>query len=201
MRELISRLINKPYFSNMKRNPSLTGFLIILGALGVIVLIYNLFLSKKDGYVIDNPSDKILNITIDQQKITVAPQQFVRLDLDRGKRRIQYAFNGKNVDTIIEINRASGLINPTLSDYYIFTRPYGNRPNKDSIFTSHNIAIDNKAYLGLISKKENLYIEDFYYNLDQDYPSLFIKSGDKNTDLSKIFRKEEFKQFYFENYE
>ena len=185
----------------MKRNPSLTGFLIILGALGAIVLIYNLFLSKKDGYVIDNPSDKTLNITIDQQQYTIAPQQFVRLELDKGKRKIQYNINGKDVDTIIEIRRASGLINPTLTDYYIFTRPYGNRPNKDSIFTANNIAIDNKAYLGLISKEQNLYIEDFYYNLDQDYPSLFLKSGERKTDLSKIFRKEEFKQFYFENYE
>ena len=185
----------------MKKNPSLFGFLIILGALGVIILVYNLFLSKKDGYVIDNPSDKTLNVSIDQQKYTIAPQQSVRLEIAKGKRNIQYNYNGKNVDTIIEIRRASGLINPTLTDYYIFTRPYGNRSNKDSIFTSQNIAIDNKAYLGIITKAENLYIEDFYYNLDQDYPKLFIRNNDKKTDLSKIFRKEEFKQFYFENYE
>lgn len=32
---------------------------------------------------------------------------------------------------------------------------------------------------------------------------MFIKSGgsEKATDLSKIFNKEDFKQFYFENYE
>jgi len=185
----------------MKKNPSLIGFLLILGALGVIVLVYNLFLSKKDGYVIDNPSDKTINIVIDKENYTIAPQQFVRLDLQKGKRKFQYEFNGKKIDTVIEIRRASGLINPTLTDYYIFTRPYGNRPNKDSIFTSQHIAIDNKAYLGIITKAQNLYIEDFYYNLDQNYPKLFIRNDEKKTDLSKIFRKEDFKQFYFENYE
>ncbi|MDO3388832.1 hypothetical protein QWI17_23495, partial [Gilvimarinus sp. SDUM040013] len=77
------------------------------------------------------------------------------------------------------------------------------RKNKDSIFLSNNIAIDNKVYHGIIEKSSQLYIENFYYNIDQDYPKMFIKSGgsEKATDLSKIFNKEDFKQFYFENYE
>ena len=185
----------------MKRNPSFIGFLAILAIMGVIVLIYNFVLSKADGYVIDNPTEKTLKIQIGNDNFTIAPQQFVRVDLQKGKHAVKYDFNGKKVDTVIEIKRPSGLFNPALVDYYVFTRPYGVRANKDSIFTSRNIAIDNKAYLGLITKEENLYIEDFYYNLDQDYPKVFLKSGDKNTDLSKIFRKEEFKQFYFENYQ
>ncbi|HEY4540609.1 MAG TPA: hypothetical protein VIG94_11460 [Faecalibacter sp.] len=185
----------------MKKNPSLLGLLIILGVLGIIVIIYNLFLSKKDGYIIDNPTEQIIKMSINQQEYTIAPQQQVRLDLERGKHKIAYEFGNKKVDTVIEIRRPSGVINPTLSDYYVFTRPYGVRKNKDSIFTSHHIAIDNKAYLGMITKEDDLYIEDFYYNLDQDYPKIFLKSDEKKTDLSKIFNKEDFKQFYFENYE
>ena len=185
----------------MKKNPSLIGLLLVLGLLGVIVIVYNFILSKDDGYLIDNPSDQTIRMQIDEQVYTVAPQQFVRLELPKGKHTIKYDFKDKKVDTVIEINKASGLFNPTLTDYYVFTRPYGVRPEKDSIFTSRNIAIDNKAYLGIISKEDELYIEDFYYNLDQKYPRIFLKSGDKKTDLSKIFNKEDFKQFYFENYE
>ena len=185
----------------MKKNPSLIGLAVVLALLGVIVLVYNFVLSKEDGYLIDNPSDQTINISIDNNDYTLAPQQHVRIDLNKGKHNVKYEFNGKKVDTLIEIKRASGLFNPTLTDYYIFTRPYGVRPNKDSIFTSRHIEIDNKAYLGIISKSENLYIEDFYYNLDQDYPKVFIKNNEKKTDLSKIFQKEDFKQFYFENYE
>lgn len=185
----------------MKKNSSLIGFLLILAILGVIVLIYNFVLSKPDGYVIDNPSDNTINMRIDERDFTIAPQQFVRIDLPKGEHTLKFQYNGKQVDTVIEIRRSAGLINPTLSDYYVFTRPYGVRENKDSIFKSRNIAIDNKAYLGNIFKADKMYEEDFYYNLDQKYPKVFIKNSEKKTDLSKIFRKEDFKQFYFENYE
>lgn len=185
----------------MKKNPSLIGFLMILAILGVIVLVYNVFLSKADGYVIDNPSDQTINMKIDDVDYTIASQQFVRVDLEKGKHTLKFNYNGKAVDTVIQIRKASGLFNPTLSDYYVFTRPYGYRENKDSLFTSQHISIDNKAYLGMITKEETLFIEDFYYNLDQDYPKIFLKSGEKKTDLSKIFSKEGFKQFYFENYQ
>ncbi|QTV05993.1 hypothetical protein [Faecalibacter bovis] len=185
----------------MKKNPSLIGLLMILAILGVIVLVYNFVLSKPDGYVIDNPSDQTISLKIDETAYTIAPQQYVRIDLEKGKHTVKYDINGKKVDTLIQIRRASGLFNPIRKDYYVFTRPYGHRENVDSIFASRNIAIDNKAYLGLITKEEGLYIEDFYYNLDQDYPRIFLKSGEKKTDLSKIFNKEDFKQFYFENYQ
>ncbi|WP_312312721.1 hypothetical protein [Empedobacter brevis] len=187
----------------MKKNPSLVGLLIVCGLAALIIIIYNVFLSKKDGYIIDNPSNKTLVIKINDKDFTIAPQQNARVDLAKGKAHIIYTFNNKNVDTVVTITRANGFINPTGQEYYTFTRPYGVRKNKDSIFLSNNIAIDNKIYHGIIEKSSQLYIENFYYNIDQDYPKMFIKSAgsEKATDLSKIFSKEDFKQFYFENYE
>ncbi len=185
----------------MKKNPSLIGFLLILAILGVIVIVYNVFLSKPDGYVIDNPTDKTIQMKIDDKEYTIAAQQLVRIELEKGKHTLKYNFNGKNVDTVIQVRRPSGVFNPTLSEYYVFTRPYGHRENADSLFTSRHVTIDDKAYLGMITKEQTLYIEDFYYNLDQDYPKIFLKSGEMKTDLSKIFNKEDFKQFYFENYQ
>lgn len=186
----------------MKKNPSLIGFLII-GVLAVLItLFYSFFLSKKDGYVIDNPSDKTINIQINKNEYTIAPQQHIRIDLPQGPTRIQYNLNGQQVDTVVKIQRVSGLINPIRNDYYTFTRPYGHRENKDSLFTARNLSIDNKVYLGVIEHSKNLYIENFYYNLDQDYPKFFLKTDkEKKTDISKIFNKENFKQFYFENYD
>ncbi|WP_413532574.1 hypothetical protein [Empedobacter brevis] len=187
----------------MKKNSSLIGLLIVCGLIALIVIIYNSFLNKKDGYVIDNPSNKTLTIKINDKDFTIAPQQNARVELKKGKTHIVYNFNNKNVDTIVNITRANGFINPARQEYYTFTRPYGVRKNKDSIFLSNNIAIENKIYHGIIEKSSQLYIENFYYNIDQDYPKMFIKSAgsEKATDLSKIFNKEDFKQFYFENYE
>ncbi len=187
----------------MKKNPSLIGLLVVCGLAVLILIIYNTFLSKKDGYVIDNPSNKTLSIKINGTDFTVAPQQNARIELPKGKTKIAYSFNNKTVDTVVDITRASGMINPVREEYITFTRPYGVRKNKDSIFLSNNNAIDNKVFHGIIEKSSQLYIENFYYNIDQDYPKMFIKSAssEKATDLSKIFNKEDFKQFYFENYE
>ncbi len=187
----------------MKKNPSLIGLLTICGLAVLILIVYNVFLNKKDGFVIDNPSDKTLSIKINNQNYTVAPQQQARIDLPKGKTKILYSFNNQQIDTVINITRVNGMINPTRQEYVTFTRPYGIRKNKDSIFLSNNLAIDDKVYHGMIEKSSQLYIENFYYNIDQEYPKMFIKSSgsEKATDLSKIFNKEHFKQFYFENYE
>jgi hypothetical protein len=47
---------------------------------------------------------------------------------------------------------------------------------------------------------KKLYIEDFYYNVDEDYDKM-IKNIDKLESRTKIYRKEDFKNFYKENYQ
>ena len=45
-----------------------------------------------------------------------------------------------------------------------------------------------------------MYIEDFYYNLDEDYDKV-IKNIDKIESRTKIYRKQDFLDFYKENYQ
>ena len=104
------------------------------------------------------------------------------------------------------------MLNPTGAEYYTFNRPYGVRENVDSLFKSSHVTIDDKVYFGNIKKSNKIYIENFYYNLDENFPKLFFnKEGEafsysfstkkERTNLTKIFNEEDFKQFYFENYE
>lgn len=184
----------------MKNNPTLIGLVVTL----ILVLscygIYVTFLEKKDSYLIANPSEESLHINIDTEKYTIAPRQSVEIKLTPGEHKLNFNFQGKTIDTVFEVKYYNGLINPTQSDYYIFTRPYGPGRNRDSLFTSQTLTIDEKVYYGNIKHSNDLYIQGFYYNLDQDYPKFFIRKGDP-VDVSKIFSKEGFKQFYFENYE
>lgn len=184
----------------MKKNPALVGFLVVLAILGGILLLYFNVLDKKNGYLVANPSNEQLTIQIDKEHFTVAPQQNVRIPLDKGQHRIKFTYKGTTTDTLIEVNRGNGLLNPTRTTYYTFTRPYGVRENVDSLFRSTHLTIDEKVYFGKILKSDRLFIENFYYNLDENYPKVFLKS-DKETNLMKIFNEEDFKQFYFENYE
>lgn len=184
----------------MKRNPTLLGLIITIIITAACYLIYMAFLNKKDSYLITNPSEEYLELKIDDQTYTLAPKQVVPVKLRGGQHTLNFTYQDEEVDTVFRITRANAVINPTRADYYVFVRPYGAGRNVDSIFTHKTITIDNRVYNGDITHYNDLYIEDFYYNLDQEYPKFFIKKGEK-TDLSKIFSKEDFMQFYFDNYE
>lgn len=184
----------------MKKNPALIGLLITIGLTILCYAVYILFLEKKDSYLIANPSKEALQILIDDQNYYVAPQQVTEIKLKSGLHSIKFDYEGKTIDTVFDVKYYNGLINPTRSDYYIFTRPYGAARNRDSLFTSQTLTIDEKVYFGNIKHSNELYIQGFYINLDQDYPNFYFKK-DLPTDVSKVFSKDEFKQFYFENYE
>src|SRR5690606_6925630 len=184
----------------MKRNPSLIGLLVTVGIIVLSYLVYVFFLDKKDSYLIANPSDEKLEIKIDNQNYTVAPNQTTEVKVAPGKHSIKFTYKGQTTDTVLDVKNYNGVINPTRSDFYIFTRPYGAGRNRDSLFTSQTLTIDEKVYYGNIKHSNDLYIQGFYYNLDVDYPKFFLRKGEP-TDISKIFTKEDFKQFYFENYE
>jgi|SRR5690606_21256637 len=184
----------------MKKNPSLIGLLITIALVVVCYLAYELFLEKKDSYLIANPTEESIKLKIDNEDYSIAPNQTAEIKLTPGQHRINFDYNGKTVDTVFDVKYYNGVINPTRADYYIFTRPYGPGRNKDSLFTSHTLTIDEKVFYGNIKHSNELYIQGFYYNLDQDYPKFFLNKGQK-TDISKIFHKDDFKQFYFENYE
>ncbi|MDD3772630.1 MAG: hypothetical protein RBT46_02680 [Weeksellaceae bacterium] len=184
----------------MKKNPVVSGLLITIGITVLCYLVYIVFLEKKDSYLITNPSEEYLEVQIDGQKYTIAPQQYIPIQLKGGEHSLQFDFDGKSTDTVFMVTRANAVINPTRSDYYVFIRPYGGGRNVDSLFTSQTLTIDERVYNGNITHYNDLYIQDFYYNLDQDYPKMFLKKG-VEVNLSKIFSKSDFKQFYFENYE
>lgn len=184
----------------MKKNPSLIGLLVTLGIVLCSYGVYKLFLEKSDSYLIANPSETSIDLKIDGKKYLIAPKQTTEIQLTPGEHRLNFELEGKKIDTTFNVKYHNGLLNPTRSDYYIFVRPYGPARNRDSLFTSQTITIDQKVYFGNIKHSNELYIQGYYYNLDQKYPKFFYKK-DQKTDLSKIFSKEDFKQFYFENYE
>lgn len=184
----------------MKKNPAITGLFVTIGLVILFYGVYKVFLEKKDSYLITNPSDEYLKVQLDNQTYTVAPKQITEIEMDGGKHHLKFTYKGKETDTVINVTRFNAIINPTKADYYVFVRPYGAGRNRDSLFTSQTLTIDEKVFYGNIKHYNGIYIQDFYYNLDQKYPQFFLKKG-VPTNLSKIFSKEDFKQFYFENYE
>lgn len=190
-------------FENMKKNAPLIGFLISAFVMLIAFGIYFIFLAKKNEYLVDNPTTKTFYFKINNgdEKI-ITSGQYVEVDLNRGKQNTIKVFDDKKkllYDSAFQVTQYRGLLNITSSDYYIHRQFYGYIPNKDSLLMASSFEIDGQRFPGHVIHHKKMYIEDFYYNLDEDYDKV-IKNIDKIESRTKIYRKQDFLDFYKENY-
>ncbi len=184
------------------KSPSVQGFLIALVLAVLVMWFYLSVIDQKNYFVLDNPNDSHLEIVIDGESWVLAPFETVHLDLEKGKHTLTLDKSGSLDETLdFEVkDEVRGLLNPTLSDYVIYKRYYGKGVNKDSLFQSHQSLVDSTLYIGELYTTDSVYIKGFYLNVDQSYPKL-SKSMDTISGIWKIFRKENFKKFYKDNFQ
>lgn len=187
----------------MKNNPALKGFIIALLATLLSFGIYFMFLAKKNYFLVDNPTPNTFYFKLNNgdEKI-ITSGQFVPVELAKGKNKIE-VFDGKKnklYDSAFQVNKIRGLLNIAHQDYYINDQFYGYNLNKDSLIMAlGNTKIDGKDFVGAPKKFNKLYTEDFYYNVDEEYDKV-IKNIQKVESRSKIFRKQDFLNYYKEYY-
>lgn len=187
----------------MKNNAPLIGLLVSLGVMAIAFIIYFVFLAKKNEYLVDNPTSKTYYFKINNgdEKI-ITSGQYVKVDLKRGENNSIKVFDDKKkllYDSAFKVSQYRGLLNITGQDYFVHRQFYGYVPNKDSLLMAGSFELDGMKLPGHVKHFKKLYIEDFYYNIDEDYDKL-IKNIDKIESRTKIYRKEDFKNFYKENY-
>ncbi len=183
---------------------STKGLIFSLLAMGFAFAIYFLFLAKKNYYLVDNPTPETFYFKINNgsEKILSAGQ-YLKVDLNKGKNKIAVFDQNKKLiyDSAFTVNKVRGLLNITNKDYYVNNQYYGYGLNKDSLIaTKPGIEIDQKQYLGDVRKINKLYTEDFYYNLDEEYDRI-VKNIAKVESRSKIFRKQDFINYYNNYYQ
>lgn len=183
----------------MKLSAAQKGLLWSLGFMVLAFFIYYQFLRKKNYYVADNPTDHTYYLQINnEQKKIIAAGQSLHIDLSQGKNRFKI-FQPENQllkDTVVEVKKSRGLINLAAKPYYIYRQYYGYNLNKDSLLlTQDQISIDGKKYFGGAKEFTGTYTEDFYYNVDEDFDKV-IKNIDKVESRTKIFRKQDFINYY-----
>ncbi|KMQ67457.1 hypothetical protein ACM39_13550 [Chryseobacterium sp. FH2] len=187
----------------MKNNPSLKGLFIAVVAFILAFGIYFLFLAKKNYYLVDNPTPNTYYYKINNgSESIIAAGQFVNVDLKKGKNSIKVFDQNKKLlyDSAFEVKKIRGLINIAHQDYYINDQYYGYNLKKDSLLLAlDKTMIDGKAYFGGAQHFNKLYTEDFYYNIDEDYDKI-IKNVQQVEFRSKIFRKQDYLNYYKEYY-
>lgn len=187
----------------MKNNASLKGLLIALTVAVLAFAVYFLFLEKNNTYLVDNPTPKTFYFKLNNGKESViASGQYVEVDVKKGKNKIRVFDQNKKLlyDSAFTVKRQRGLLNIAHQDYYIHRQYYGYDVKKDSLLLAlDQVKIDGKTYFGGAKRFNKLYTEDFYYNVDEDYDQI-IKNIDKVESRTKIFRKQDFLNYYKEYY-
>lgn len=188
----------------MKKNAPLIGFLSAFGVMLLAFAIYFLFLAKKNEYIVDNPTSGTYYFKVNNgEEQIITSGQHVKVELNRGKENSIKVFDEKKkmlYDSAFTVTQYRGLLNITNGDYYVHRQFYGYVPNKDSLLISKTFELDGVKLPGHVTHHKKLYIEDFYYNVNEDYDQV-IKNIDKLESRTKIYRKEDFKNFYKENYQ
>lgn len=187
----------------MKNNPARKGLLIALLMAAAAFAVYFLFLAKRNYYLVDNPTPATYYFQINNsgEKI-ISAGQYLKVDLNKGNNRIKVFNDSKKLlyDSVFTVNKIRGLLNITHSDYYIHDQYYGYNLKKDSLLLNlDKTVIDGKEYFGAPRHVNKIYTEDFYYNIDEKYDAV-IKNIDKIESRSKIFRKQDFLNYYKEYY-
>lgn len=161
------------------------------------------FWQKKNYYLVDNPTPDTFYFRINNGKENIiSGGQYVQVDLQKGKNSIKVFDQNKKMlyDSAFDVNKIRGLINIAHKDYYINDQYYGYNLKKDSLLLAlDKTMIDGKPYFGGARHFNKLYTEDFYYNIDEDYDQL-IKNIQKVESRSKIFRKQDYLNYYKEYY-
>lgn len=187
----------------MKKNPALSGFIYALLAAVAAFAVYFFFLAKRDYFLVDNPTPQTFYFRLNNgsEKIITAGQ-FIKVDLKKGKNAIKVFDRNKKMlyDSTFTVGKERGLLNITHSDYYIHKQFYGYNLKRDSLLMSMNkTIIDGQEYYGEPRLMNRMYTEDFYYNVDEDYDKV-IKNIQKVESRDKIFRKQDFLNYYKEYY-
>lgn len=187
----------------MKNNPSLKGLIIAAVVFIGAFAVYNFFLAKKNYYLVDNPSPNTYYFKINNgSEGVISAGQFVKVDLQKGKNSIKVFDQNKKMlyDSAFEVNKIRGLLNIAHKDYYINEQYYGYNLKKDSLLLAlDKTMIDGKQYYGGAKRFNKLYTEDFYYNVDEEYDQM-IKNIQKVESRTKIFRKQDYLNYYKEYY-
>jgi len=187
----------------MKNNPSLKGLLIASVVFILAFGVYFFFLAKKNYYLVDNPTPDTYYYKINNgSEGVISGGQFVKVDLKKGKNSIKVFNQNKKLlyDSAFEVKKVRGLINIAHQDYYVNDQYYGYNLKKDSLLLAlDKTIIDGKPYFGGARHFKKLYTDDFYYNVDEEYDQL-IKNIDKVESRSKIFRKQDYLNYYKEYY-
>ena len=152
-------------------------------------------------YWIDNPTNNEITVTIDgKDPIKLAPNEFKKMEntIKQGKHTMKVD-DGNEIAFDLDKNHI--ILNPTLSTYVIVLQEYGTgmaSSDNDTV-----IIIDGVEYEGpfpSVMSDPFIYSGDLNFLIDKPFKDEIQSSKTGTVIMKKVFRKNEFINFYNEEY-
>ncbi|WP_194207852.1 hypothetical protein [Superficieibacter sp. 1612_C1] len=172
--------------------------------LGACITLTACFGDSKE-FLIDNPTEKPLAISIDNEKITIPAKETQNIKLEAGQHTLSLE-NGESVKFSVfdawPRSGVSGLINPTRTRYVYVVQKYlaeGVQPTNENSDV-HTLTIDGQTVTGPFNDLgSELFIDNFEHSWELNPTEAFpesMSSTSKDNYKTKIFRVEDFKHYY-----
>ena len=152
-------------------------------------------------YWIDNPTNKEISVSIDGKgAIQLAPNEFKKMNksIALGKHTMKVD-DGNEISFDLDKNHI--VLNPTLSTYIIVLQEYGTGFASTNNYTT--ITLDGIEYEGpfpIVTSDPFIYSGDLNHLVDSPFKDDITTTKTGTVTLRKIFRKNDFIEFYKEEY-
>jgi len=169
----------------------------MLKRLSILALLFaSLCGCNSDGapleFLIDNPTDSSITLSIDDHDYPVAANAETPVQLSPGEHHLRSERLG-DVRVIVYARQRGGLINPTLSDYVVVINVYAIDEDKAKHFGARNVRVEfgDIAFHGPFKKTHDLFIDkDWSFGVHEPFPDVLrVRHIDKigGEMKSKIF--------------
>lgn len=163
------------------------------------------------AFLIDNPLQKNITVTLDGKVHELAPKSYIEIELGNGTHTLEYAGHTARFN-VIE-GAKGGIINPTLSNYYVHYIVYmedtgltrqkrlererfylGSSRIKTDWVNGHEITGGFRKENGIVIENYNSVEHNWVLGLDDDYKTSYTSSSAVGV-FGKIFREADYINF------
>lgn len=152
-------------------------------------------------YSIDNPTDQPIEVSIDgKDPISIGPKELKRIDgtLSLGEHTMKV---GSGAEIKFNLDKDHVMLNPTLSTYVIALQEYGLGIQSSANDTIVNI--DGQNYEGpfpMVAEAPFIYSGNLNFHVDAPFKDEIQTSKTGTVTMRKLFRKNDFIDYYNKEY-
>ncbi|MEY4563645.1 MAG: hypothetical protein RLZZ618_2922 [Pseudomonadota bacterium] len=172
--------------------------IVALFAVGAVLPLSGCF-NKKIDFSVDNPTDAVLSVRIDDTAYDIKPHTAQDVSLPAGRHTIDSPAIGK-LNFIVYAGSKGGLINPSLNPYVKVSEIYAVNDAAAKSFRPGTavVHLDGVPFPGPYSLIEGLFIDtDWRYGVHEDFPESIRGSATMNGNIAtKLFAKRAFIAYF-----